>query len=81
LLTTTDLLTCPQHLYLGSSTPITMYPMYVCTCIDVQHELLAVYDGESLLHSLLLQHGNQAGVHLDKKQHMLPGSKKKCKKC
>jgi hypothetical protein len=28
-LTTTDLLMCPQHLYLGSSTPITMYPMYV----------------------------------------------------
>jgi hypothetical protein len=30
-LTTTDQLMCPQHLYLGSSTPITMYPMYhVC---------------------------------------------------
>ncbi len=28
-LTTTDLMMCPQHLYLGSSTPITTYPMYV----------------------------------------------------
>jgi hypothetical protein len=28
-LNTTDLLMCPQHLYLGSSTPTNMYPMYV----------------------------------------------------
>jgi hypothetical protein len=28
-LTTTDQLMCLQHLYLGSSTPTTMYPMYV----------------------------------------------------
>jgi hypothetical protein len=27
-LTTTDLLMCLKHLYLGSSTPTTMYPMY-----------------------------------------------------
>ncbi len=28
--TTTDPLMCPQRLYLRPSTPITMYPMYVC---------------------------------------------------
>ena len=28
--TTTDPQVCPQRLYLRPSTPITMYPMYVC---------------------------------------------------
>jgi hypothetical protein len=71
----TDVSTTPLLGVLDTNHHVSHVCMYG-TCVDVQHELLAVYDGEPLLHSLLLQHGNQAGVHLNKNNRCCRKAKK-----
>jgi hypothetical protein len=54
---------CPQHLYLGSSTPITMYPMYVCIVLRhlIIKEILSILTRNEIL-EVQIAGGDGGGV-------------------